>query len=547
MNQYAKIVFWVLIVCLGLASCSLSPKRSMIAEQLVVVTTARVLNDGDYEKLKNGDTIEDNPITRWARNRLGIVQANKWIVADEAALEHKVKLAIGGEEELPDVLFLNDKILPALLSELATSGRIMDIEEAFERYATPRMKQAYALNPDVWKTVQADGKLWGLPQISDGKVGDPILWIRQDWLDRLDLQAPTTIKELEAVMDAFVNRDPDGNGIRDTYGLALAGKDSINSWTANASFLFGAYGNQPNQWNRMPDGSLAYGSVQPEIVRSLTILKDWHARNFLHPDFGSHDELTAMDLFANGQAGVISGPGWMGGWPLSEVLKDGKKSSVFKPIPFPAGEDGRVGRKGSKISYGSYLFRKDFPHLDKVFQYWDQVYGALIEDPNSDFIHGFAENYDYRVQDGKVEYEFPGMTTTISQQLLIAPGSVPPGVMKESLEERVYRGQIETPYEQKLAATSSRLFLEGIIVGDQQLEFAQRDQFLGARSRTMQMKWPALQRLEKEAFLKVVYGKAPPESFGDFVRDWQAYGGKEVTQEVNEWDKAQQTFTEVRK
>jgi hypothetical protein len=30
----------------------------------------------------------------------------------------------------------------------------------------------------------------------------------------LGLQAPKTIDEMENVMDAFVNRDPDGNGVK---------------------------------------------------------------------------------------------------------------------------------------------------------------------------------------------------------------------------------------------------------------------------------------------------------------------------------------------
>lgn len=506
----------------------------------VVVTTAKVLNDNDLGKLKPPDTIEDNPITRWAKQQLGVIQTYKWIVADEAALEKKVKLALGGDEELPDVLYLNDAVLPELLGELAASGKWMDVGEAFERYASPRLKQAYALNPGVWRTVKANGKLWGLPQISDGKVGDPILWIRRDWLDAVGLALPTTLAELETVLDAFTNGDPDGDGKPDTIGLALAGKHSLNAWLGDASFLFGAYGNQPYQWNRMPDGRLAYGSVQPEVKGALARLHEWYAKGWLHPNFATFDELAAVELFTSGAAGVISGPGWMGGWPLAEAAadRDGRKP-VFQPLPYPAGEDGRVGRKGSKASYGSYMFRKDFAHMDLVFDYLDRVYGALIEDPASEFAHGFGENYDYRWQDGQAVYDFPGMTSTISNHLLIAPGSAPPGILTESLEQRVYRGKIETPYEKRLAAANSRLYLQGLITGDIQLANAQKDEFTGAPVPSMRTKWPALQKLEKEIFLKIVYGNEPPGRFDTFARDWAAYGGDVITREINDWDRQQ--------
>ncbi|RKN70597.1 extracellular solute-binding protein [Paenibacillus ginsengarvi] len=501
----------------------------------IVITTARVLSDSDLNKMKEPDTIDDNPITRWSKARLGIDPSNMWVLADEAALEKKLRLALTGDEELPDVLLLNNRVLPRMLEELAASGRFADIGESFERYASPRLKEAYALNPDVWKTVRANGKLWGLPQISDGKVGDPILWIRKDWLDRLGLAVPATLNELTAVLDAFTNRDPDGNGKKDTFGLALGGKNSLNGWIGDASFLFGAYGDQPYQWNRMPDGTLAYGSVQPAMQDALTVLAQWYRLGYLHPNFGTHDELTASSLFADGQAGIISAPGWMGGWPLSEVPDWMNK---FKPIPFPSGPDGKIGRRGSEISYGSYVFRKGFEHMDAVFRYFDEVYGALIEDPASDFVNGFAENYDYKRVNGEIVYDFPGKTDTISRQFLVALGSTPPGVIRESLEQRVYRGKVDTPYEKKLAASSSKLFLEGIIVGDLQLAYARKNEFVGAPGPKMRAKWPALQDLEKKAFLKIVYGNEPPDSFIAFVRDWYAYGGEEITREVNEWDRA---------
>ncbi len=35
------------------------------------------------------------------------------------------------------------------------------------------------------------------------------MWIRQDWLDNLGLEAPRTWDELVAVAEAFVKEDPD--------------------------------------------------------------------------------------------------------------------------------------------------------------------------------------------------------------------------------------------------------------------------------------------------------------------------------------------------
>lgn len=503
----------------------------------VVITTAKALRD--YDKLKYNDTTEDNPITRWAKERLGIIQMNKWIVTDQNdALSNRIRLALSGGEELPDVLYITNHDIPGLLEDLVNSGRIMSIEEAFEAYAPARVKEAYEQNPDVWKTVSLQGKRWGLPQISDGKIGDPILWIRQDWLDRLKLKPPATLDELEHVLEAFTNSDPDGNGERDTVGLALAGKNTLNGWVGDASFLFGAYGDQPYQWNRMADGTLAYGSVQPSVKQALARLADWYDKGYIDSDFATYDEQKIMSYMTDNKAGIISGPGWMGGWPLGESSQaaEGDSGPVFKPYPYPSGPDGKIGRLGSSISYGSYFFRKGFERMDAVFAYWDEVYGYFLEDPDSDFIHGFGEGYDYIVEDGEVKYDFTDMTSTISNYLLVAPGN-PPNETRESIESRVYRGSITTPYEKKLASTAARLFLEGRVIGDQQLNYSQKNEFVGPNTPSMALHWPVLTKLEKETFLKIVYGKAPVDAFDDFAQQWAESGGIAITEEVNQWDR----------
>ncbi|SDC41028.1 putative aldouronate transport system substrate-binding protein [Paenibacillus sp. UNCCL117] len=502
----------------------------------VVITTAKALRD--FGALSGSDTTENNPITRWAKDRLGIIQKNKWIVTEQnEALTTRIKLALSEGEELPDVLFLTNHDIPELLESLVDSGKIMDIEQAFETYAPPRVKEAYEKNPEVWRTVMVHGKAWGLPQISDGVVGDPILWVRQDWLDKLNLKPPATIEELEQVLDAFTYGDPDGNGKADTRGLALAGKNTLNGWMGDASFLFGAYGDQPYQWNRTKDGTLSYGSVQPQVKPALIKLNDWYEKGYIDPDFGTHDEDKAASLVTSGVAGIISGPGWMGGWPLVETAA-ANPGAVMKPIPYPSGPEGKIGRVGSKMSYGSYFFRAGFTRMDAVFAYWDAVYGAFIEDPESDFRYGFGEGYDYIMKDGKPVFDFPGSNHSISSYLLFGPGSTPPHVIQgESLESRVYRGHVETPYEQRLAATSSKLYLEGRIVGAKQTEHSQRDQFVGPHTRTMALKWPLLKKLEKETYLKIVYGKAKADALDEFAEQWFALGGADITREVNEWDR----------
>ncbi len=55
------------------------------------------------------------------------------------------------------------------------------------------------------------------PAITQVEINE--MWIRQDWLDKLGLEAPRTWDELVQVAEAFVTQDPDGNGEDDTIGI----------------------------------------------------------------------------------------------------------------------------------------------------------------------------------------------------------------------------------------------------------------------------------------------------------------------------------------
>jgi len=48
-------------------------------------------------------------------------------------------------------------------------------------------------------------------------------YVRKDWLDKLGLAVPQTYADMIGAMRAFVERDPDGNGKNDTYGMSGAG------------------------------------------------------------------------------------------------------------------------------------------------------------------------------------------------------------------------------------------------------------------------------------------------------------------------------------
>ena len=107
-----------------------------------------------------------------------------------------------------------------------------------------RLKEIYKQYPTTFNPVVRDGKVYGMaisPNLTEGQV----MLIRQDWLDSLKLEAPTTIDEFENIISAFTNEDPDGNGKNDTYGFTFSGKDGYNTgWVSDPVMIFSAYGQE---------------------------------------------------------------------------------------------------------------------------------------------------------------------------------------------------------------------------------------------------------------------------------------------------------------
>lgn len=490
------------------------------------VTISSAIAIRDLDKLRGGDTYEDNPLTRWYKDNLGIVTKYKWLLTDQGdALNQKIRLALASGEELPDVLPIDDNVL---LNELIESGQIMSIDEAFEKYASPRTKEAYEKNPDVWTAVTKDGKKWGLPQISDGNIGDSIMWVRQDWLDAVGLPAPKTLEEFEAVLAAFKAKYPGKTP------LAVSGKamQPLAGYMGDAEFVFGA--TQPYIWDEGADGKLQYGSVQPGFKAGLSKIKEWFDKGYINKEFATHDEQKAASLFTSGDAGIIFGPGWMGSWPLEDTTKN-VEGAVVKPYELPSGVDGEVGRIGTKLVYITYVFRKGFEHMDALFQYYDVSMGSLLEDPDSPFAAGAGEGYDYVIKDGKPSWDVPDGAIEL-RYTIATVGNTPPGMLTgDTIFERVAAGKQDTIYEQKLAFSSSPLYLEGRIVSFKQLDKARRNKFIGAPVPTMVSKWPLLTQMESEATVSYIYGKTTDADLDKYMQDWLSKGGQKVTDEVNEW------------
>jgi len=486
-------------------------------------------------KFREGETIEANVFTEWAKEKFNIDFEFAWSATSTSdAYDNKLQLMLSANETFPDVFRVSKK---EMINDLIASGKVMDVTDAIEKYASPMLKELYKQYPQVLYPMTKDGKTYGIPVLSGGNISDTVMWVRQDWLDKYSLQAPKTIAELEHVMETFVKNDPDGNGQADTIGLTLAMKNSLVNWMGDASPIIGSFGAKvgDRQWGPDGNGGLEYGGIQPEMKQALGKLQEWYDLGYLDKEVAILDENKAIESFLNGKSGIVFGPPWMADWPLTDMLSL-HKEAVVTPYPVPAGADGSIGRRGENVWFSTIMVNKDFKHIDRFFEYLNTLYDWYLGE--GDFEYGFKEGYDYVLEDGQPVFDedkIPGGKVDPTKYFVGTYHQVDIPFQQYEVFNKLYNGgQPETVVEERWSKLSPLFIAGGAIVHDQH-PYRMEDYFHGPATPGMQSDQEYLEKIEKEAYASIVYGKLPLDAFDDFVADWKKNGGDQITKEVNEW------------
>jgi len=501
---------FVLLLMLAASACSVGgagqPKVPAAdeaegrEEPYVMTTVGAITPDMVF---KYGETLENNVHTRWAERRLGIRIQYLWTVPS-SVFDTKLRLELATKGNVPDVIATRSTII----QELIDSGQFREVGSLFDRYASETWKKAMEENRDVWEAFTRNGKRYAIPILDYEYHSDPVLWIRTDWLDRVGMEPPATLDELEEVMRAFTFGDPDGNGRHDTTALAVALGTGVSARVGDSTWIFGMFGTVPAQWNVGKDGRLVYGSVHPGAKQALAVMREWLRQGFISSEAELIDGTAAQEAFIQGKVGMIAGPHWMVYWPFGDM-----KDAEFRAIPLPAGPDGHVARRGSLPRNGAILISKGMEKPEYFFKYQNFLFDtyALRE---GELKYGLAENYDWSYVNGRPSTD---------------PRLVPGGYVRVANYTLTFDG----------ARIPSRWRTEGqpntVEVLLSQREASWIDQYRGAPTPTQREKGELLRKLEEETFRQIIYGRLPLEAFDDFVRRWMDLGGRQITEEVNAW------------
>ena len=193
---------------------------------------------------------DDNAFTEYLEETSNV--DIEFVSFSNTGTEYAQQLALmcSANEELPDVL-LGFKLGNYVINQYGEDGYFLDLTDYIEEYAPNYKEQIKKLDDKTRKYIEEKGKhldsgaYYGMPRVNDCETTDlmqSMMHINKNWLDKLGLEAPTTIDELRTVLQAFKTGDPNGNGQPDE--IPILGKEPIMNYIINAFVLY-----QQNSFN----------------------------------------------------------------------------------------------------------------------------------------------------------------------------------------------------------------------------------------------------------------------------------------------------------
>ena len=432
--------------------------------------------------------------------------------------------------DLPDFIAVTSQ---QLLVDLVENDYIHDLSDLYNQYASEGIREMMRGAEDSFNMAVVDGGLMAIPQVGGPLANLPMMWIREDWLNNLGLDVPTTMAELLDVADAFTNRDPDGNGLDDTIAFTFT-KIGMGSDILSFFYSFHAY---PQAWIRVGD-RLEYGGIQPEVREALLALQRLYSLGQMDREFNTKDFAQTIQMFGQGRSGIVFGGVNLPFAGLSTTIMNDPDNAIWLPVPLVSNDSRPATPIANATATTYYVMNKQFAHPEAVLKMTDySVYVTSIPELNSMHANFYFPLLIQNPTEGLRDWE--GMTHAVD-----SGGDL--SKLRPTMQPNYYRimdyindNELSwwTIWKQYYGDDSGYGTINKYYQSCNYLPNA----FFGMPTENMTNRKSMLDALEDEMITKVIMGD-DISAFDQFVNNWKSMGGDLITDEVNEWQNTRRHF-----
>jgi putative aldouronate transport system substrate-binding protein len=429
----------------------------------------------------------DNVITKEVEKRTNTKLNILWSSPNKYDDKVSAMLASG---DIPE-LTLVENPFTSQIRQLVTDGAFWDLTDFIKDY--PNLN---AIPKDIWNnTKMQDGRNYGIPRPRSLGGGGRMPAIRMDWLDKLNLKYPETIDDIYTVMKAFTEKDPDGNGIKDTYGYIGAWNTGLGS-AESSSWIFNSFTGSVGDW-KTENGKLISTYLMPEMRDALVWYHKIYSEGLIPKDFVNMPHFPdVMEMVSKGKAGIFA-DGLTGTFRVQSELNKISANAEMRPMTYVAGPHGKLSML--TIGYkGIYLIPKTVSQekLKKILEFMEF---GVSEEGHVLSSYGFKDVH-YKEKDGFKVVTDQALKDNVSQQ---AWGQI--YGMYDKYQYGYYLGM------------PSQVFERNKKIIDTVSDMGTSDPASGLYSETSQLVGSEISKRINDLMLKIVLGKEPIEAWDTYI------------------------------
>ncbi|MDF2959609.1 MAG: extracellular solute-binding protein family 1 [Paenibacillus sp.] len=359
-KKWAGMLAFILVILAGCSGEGGGSPQSQDSNQKIEELTVELF---DRNNVPEGQgTLMDNQWTRWIQQEMlkqGVKVTFVPVPRSQETDKLNVMMAAGNA---PDIVFTYDRLL---FTKYALSDGLADLTDSLNKYG-PELKKV--LGDQVLANGVINGKQYAIPAVRSN-TNHYGAFIRQDWLDKLDLSVPTTTEQLVNVLKAFKEKDPGGVGANNLIPWERVPQDPNKFSTEFLLYdLMASF---------FKDNSLKTRFTTPEPAREgfkdfMLFMNTMYKNGLLNREFATSDNKTQLANVTKGVAGFFTEGAWV---PYSGVpspysaLQKSVPTAKLTPIEVFKNPDGHY-YKTNYPPLGLYIFTpKTSKHVDAVVKY----------------------------------------------------------------------------------------------------------------------------------------------------------------------------------
>lgn len=360
-----------------------------------------------------GKTPEENEQFEQEVERLtGMVVEIEKPAADYAK---KLMAALAGGEQY-DLVYMGKTEMDQLV-EQGVLMRLNDYIADSDVLSDPEV-----IEPSEWELVTyGEGDIYS---ILNKKEGGTLPTVRQDWMDKLGLDQPETLDEFYEVLKAFKERDPDGNGKDDTYGLSTSGLYDIQGFMSAAGVKY-----------RYVIGEDGKRTI-PYATEAAVPVYEWFAKLYregiLDPNFATNDTGKMRELFLSDRVGMVTyWDAWVGLFNNMRLQDDPGTAFVAKGIPGAVSPDGDyMLRRGDPSVWGIPVNAEQPEAAIAFMEFWHSEPGNILSTLGIENVDWTKENGDYTLTETGKEHGMDHGAPFPSNTRFVNPVGALPGALE---------------------------------------------------------------------------------------------------------------------